>query len=500
MVIASTMVNIISDMRTKTSLLIMQMGRRTTQFTMLLCVAVPLLIVSFRHDHRLAFYTPSNVESYSLSTEPDFSALQAEALLRGRLDVLPVPTELLALENPYDPKTNIKAARGRGYHDLSYYKGKIYAPQGFGASVLIDIPTRVLGLGYATPPLKILTALVIGSWSLAMLVLGIFRRRPDTRQRMIEVVILAAVVIVANPATWLLTAGRAYQVPVAAAYMALSAAALILHRTLSTRTIKGPRRFLYLCIASVLVLLGVVARPTVLPVGVLLAVGSIVWTFVSKDVNRIRLSELVALVIPALAVTGLWLWFNQARFGDPFETGHVFQLAGFNMREYPVGSVGYLAENLRSYLLTPYRFSREYPFFSLADPTTSQDINVQGREKMVGVLVAYPQLLVGPVLLMTWFVIHKRWSSAVFAFSCITASTCSLVLASILFKDSTMRYVPDFTLPLLFLVAWGTLVVLNRNPIRGTGLSRSFGYLVLGTCLYSAAVSAGIIMTVCFAC
>lgn len=475
----------------------MRIERRTTQLTMLLCVVMLLLIVAFRHNHRLAFYTPSNVESYSFSVESDFSALQAEALLHGRLNVLPAPTELLALGNPYDPEKNVEAARGRGYHDLSYYRGKVYAPQGFGASVLIDVPTRVLGLGYATPPLKIFSALVIGSWSLAMLVLDIVRKRSDSVYRVTNVVVLAVVVVVANPATWLLTAGRAYQVPVAAAYMALSTAALILFRTFSAETNLRQRRLPGLCVSSALVILGIVARPSVLPVGILVGVGAIAWTLVSRNVIRIKTSELVALAVPALALVGLWLWFNQARFGDPFETGHAYQLAGFNMREYPIGSIRFLTENLRSYLLTPYKFSREFPFFSLADQTTSQDINVQGRERMVGVLVAYPQLLIGPVVLMAWFVIRQRWSSAVFAFSCIIASTCSLFMVSVVFKDSTMRYTPDFTLPLLFLTAWATLTALNKEPTRDTG---TFFYVALGTGLYSAAVSAGIILTVCFAC
>src|SRR5688572_1790876 len=52
---------------------------------------------------------------------------QAQSWLQGKLDVgLPVPAELLALPDPYDPQAN-KALRfggEKGFHDLSLYQGK----------------------------------------------------------------------------------------------------------------------------------------------------------------------------------------------------------------------------------------------------------------------------------------------------------------------------------------------------------------------------------------
>lgn len=460
-------------------------------FTILFAVA------SYHHD--LYFYTPSPQVDLNFPVEADFSALQAEAFLNGNLYVRPTPTELLALEDPYDPVANIPMARCCGYHDLAFYNGKIFAPQGFGTSLLIDVPTRLIGLGYANPPLKILILTTVGSWCLIQLIF-VVRRSVITRAfSTTEVLLVFVTTVLANPASWLVVAGRPWQVAVAGGYAGISAGAFLLIRAVLGRSGLDTRKWSQFSIGASALLLGVIARPPLAPLAffvLLVLVGLIarIWGF-NPSVSKLYM----ALIVPICGIVAFWFWFNFARFGNILETGHQFQLSGFNMRLYPIGSFEFVPANLKMYLATMPQLGPTFPFFDLAPNTTVSDISIQGHERLVGLATAYPVLIASPfALLFAGRKVNAVWLTRV-GVLVILPMTTSLIMVSYVFKDTTMRYMPDFSVGLTAVCALSVSLFSSlQRPKKRWGL---IAVWLFGVCLlWTFTVSISLLFQRCIQC
>lgn len=393
----------------------------------------------------MGFYEANQVANQwaSNSFTPDFSALQAEALLHGRADVLLAPTELVSLSNPYDPDLN-EQFRGRGFHDLAYFEGKIYSPQGFGAAVLIDIPTRLLGFGYATPALKILILVALGTISFSLLALGIISQYQKRSVSLKQVVVVLAITVISNPATWLLIPGRAYQVPVAAAYGAYGLGSFLF---LNGRSEGKNRYYLW---GSLFVGLAFASRPNTL-----FAVLTLTALFLFKCPHSKTLvsfgKKLLAVLLPMSLVFACWAFFNQARFGKFSETGHAYQMSGYNMRDYPIGSVEFIQQNVNAYLFTPIRKLATFPYLSLSPGNTADLIGVQGHEDLSGLLIMYPLLCIAAIVSLVVF--YRRRNYLIMSAVLLSGFIATLILLSGVFKDSTMRYTPDFAIFLVPIAA-----------------------------------------------
>jgi len=450
------------------------------------------------YHHNLDLYFPGNSNSFTHSAEADFSALQAEALLQGRLDVLAAPPGLVALDNPYDPAANAGVARCCGYHDLAYFGGRIYAPQGFGAALLIDVPTRILTLRYLNPPLKSVVLVALGSWSLWFLSYGLMKRRSLDCVSRINVVLSLVIVTVANPASWLITAGRAYQAGVAAGYMGTMFGLFLTFRAIhSTRDL---HRYTLLIFGSSILSLGVLARPPTVFVatGMLILILQLLGAKSGSFSTTVRNLSLVSVV--CLLWVLVWGWFNFSRFESFLETGHSYQLAGVNMRTFPKLSPSFIPENFRMYLLTTFQLDTSFPYFQLSNSTWSPDVEIQSHERMVGVAVAYPILLVLAIVGIRQFGIRVKRYWVTHYVILVASSLTSLLAVSALFKDATMRYIPDFSSALVLV---GCLVLLARDGHTSapSNLRTWFQRIVLPLTIVSlSAVPLGLLLSNCVAC
>jgi len=452
-------------------------------------IVVFLFFVSIQ-SHHLGFYRAEDVNKSFLSdvnlASQDYSALQAEAFLHGKLNVLPTPPELLLLADPYDPVENVRF-RMKGYHDLSLYDGQIFAPQGFGASLLVDIPTRLIGLGYASPPLKVLLLCALGTYFLFLLCLELLHRYKKSLVSPVQSLLLLLTILLSNPVTWLLVPGRTYQVPNAAAYLAFNLGTWLIWTGLDCNIKK---RFMF---GSLFLGLGFSARPNMLfwVFSICLVFAIYIWR---KKSLRIDFRSMAFLSAPLLTVIICWCLFNYLRFHGFTETGHAFQLAGFNMRHYPIGSIDYIAQNTKAYLLTPLEISRNFPFFSLSPNNTSPVLSIQGHESLGGLLVIYPLLCLSPVIALRLFRRDKCFS--ILSLSLIGASIGSLILLSSIFKDSTMRYVPDFSIGLVLLAGLTICVVFEALQERKGIYLWFFSFFVC----CSSAIQIGILLSPCKNC
>jgi hypothetical protein len=452
-------------------------------------IGVILFFLSIQ-NHQLGFYRAEDVGNSFLSdvnlASQDYSALQAEALLHGSLSVLPTPPELLLLADPYDPAQN-EQVRLRGYHDLSFYDGQIFAPQGFGASLIIDLPTRLIGLGYASPPLKVLLLVALGTYFLFLLCLDLLHRYKRSLVSPIQTILLLFTILLSNPVTWLLVPGRTYQVPNAAAYFAFNLGSWLIWAGL---VFNREKRLIF---GSLFLGLGFAARPNMILWVILIYTVFIIFIW-RKNSPRIDFKSLAMLSVPLLTVIVFWCLFNYLRFDGYTETGHAFQLAGFNMPKYPIGSVSFIPQNMKAYLLTPLDISRNFPFFSLSPNNTSPVLNIQGHESLGGLLVTYPLLCLSPVTAI--FLFRREEKFLLLSLSLMGASIGTLGLLSAIFKDSTMRYVPDFSMGLVLLT--GLTICLVFEALQGhKGIYlRFFSFFVCCT----FAIQIGVLLTPCNNC
>ena len=115
---------------------------------------------------------------------------------------------------------------------------------------------------------------------------------------------------------------------------------------------------------------------------------------------------MVCLLIPLALWGGGLAWYNAARFGSIFETGHRFQLTGpaLPANYSQVASIAYILPNLYNllarplvfewnsfpFVFTPYLTGAMWPgFIRIVDP-------YYFSEPIAGILLAVPALLVQP--------------------------------------------------------------------------------------------------------
>lgn len=121
------------------------------------------------------------------------------------------------------------------------------------------------------------------------------------------------------------------------------------------------RRALWLAAASLSLGLAVGSRPNLL-VGAGALGGATFWLLwrAGADEPR-RWRWLLAAIVPAAMCGGALACYNYARFGDPLEFGHRFQVGSIADNYF---SLRYFVHNLRVYYLTPPSLSWFFPFFS----------------------------------------------------------------------------------------------------------------------------------------
>ena len=86
----------------------------------------------------------------------------ADALLSHQLSLkIEPPRDLLRLHDPYDPITNVQF-RDTGLHDLSLYKGRLYAYFGPAPAILLYIPFRIFQVGALSPAIATLIFAALG--------------------------------------------------------------------------------------------------------------------------------------------------------------------------------------------------------------------------------------------------------------------------------------------------------------------------------------------------
>ncbi len=227
------------------------------------------------------------------------------------LPIQPSPA-LLAQPDPWDPSVDPSIK----WHDMVLYGGRYYLYFGAAPAVLFFAPWR-LATGHDLPQNFAMFLMAFGGFlfsSGALLrVLDRFAVKPGP-------LLLAAMLLalgLGQSVPYLLNRVAVYEIAIAGGYFCLSAAVFFL-----VRGIGSPRAPYWLAASGLMYGAAVASRPHLILAG-LIALAALVWMY-----GRERKWEVVAFALAFALVGAAIALYNYERFGNPFEFGFRYQLAG----------------------------------------------------------------------------------------------------------------------------------------------------------------------------
>lgn len=421
-----------------------------------------------------------------------------EAFLAGQLHLLETPApELLALENPYDYRNR----EGLQYSwDVSLYNRRYYlywgpAPALIASAVLWVSPSaRVedqhLLFGFQCGLAATLAALLVR-----------LRRVSFPAAPSWTIFAFTVAAGLSLPVFWLVNRPAVYE-----SVIASGLCFLVIGLAATLRGLEPGGRLGWLSVAGLAWGLSATSRLNIAPAiaWLTLLTG---WLLLRQAGKWRRVLWLFAPL--ALCAFGL-AWYNTARFGSPFETGHRYQLTGPALpADYrQIASVKYIPPNLYNALVRPLNFSwREFPFVetpfikeSMWPGFISLPPAYYYTEPIAGLLFSTPVVwlallaLLGP-LRRLWYWLNERPSDPPQAATpprgwlwFLFAGAWLLILGGqVVFIASSMRYLAELV-PLAVMLAalglWRGLELLEDcSGWRSTVL-----FLVGLLCLYTALV------------
>jgi hypothetical protein len=427
----------------------------------------------------------SYVWSRPAATEP--YNLVVEGFRQGHTWMaIEAPPDLVRAENPYLFAT-YKRYLGAPWQlvDLSYFKGHMYAYFGATPAVILFWPWRAITGSPMHQAFGVLIFSCVG-YALALgLGLAAWRRYFPRLGPWVG----AAIALTAASATTLpvfLVRPGLFEVSISCAFMLVMASLAALWRAAHGAS----RNATWLAIASVAYGLAVGARPTILFGAAILLVPVVGAWRARKGGDSGWLRYLAAAVLPIAAVGAGLAAYNWARFGDPLQFGHDYQLSGNDV--FGTSSFGprFFRDDVWLLFLSPIRWHAGFPF--VWRPVLP--VLVPGHlpvEFFFGALTNFPVLMAAlfvPVVLMRLSGTAGLKGSSL-ALALLFAATA---LPVFFYAGTTSRYLLDFLPPLVLLALIGVAGVEDLASRQGSG-RLALGPLIIPVVrmalLFSAVVS-----------
>jgi hypothetical protein len=410
------------------------------------------------------------------------------------LELQPDPL-LLALTNPYNP-----AKRGDSKYllDVSLYAGKYYLYFG-PVPALMLIPLKMAGAGVLGDELLVFamtvgvflaqSALIVSLWK------HFFRAVPAW---LVPLCLLCAGLV--SPWAWMLTDARVYEAAGAGAqFFFLLGLWMIL-----TALVTSPRSLGWFAGAGLAWALALGSRLTqIFPVASFCLLIAIFFLMEYRRTREFASCALpvISLALPLMLGVGLLGWYNQARFGSPFETGFSYQLTLGYMQKHlhELFSPVYILPNLYDYLLATPGRQPGFPFLRILQGSGLTLFpflrlpEIYNTGSLLGLLCSTPFILFAglPVAALGFKKTAPQTEAARelnwFTVGLLAASLAGLA-SLVAFFFSAMRYTADILPPLMLLAIlgfWQGERLLAPQP----GFRRLYLAAGIGLMLFSITIS-----------
>ena len=378
--------------------------------------------------------------------------LQAEGFRHGHLnmEVEPNPA-LLALPDPYDPVANAPYR----IHDLTLWHGKYYLYFGVAPVLLVFLPFRLLTGFYVTEPTTVALFTSLGLLMAALLLRGV-RRRWFPASPPVLFLSLVAVLGFGCPAVYLDQMPQFYQVPISCAYAFGMGALFCIARALGS---PGRPTSRWLPAAGTCMGITLASRPNYIMAMPLLLVPA--WWCVRPEggwsAGWSRWQRPAAAVFGPVAAVGMALLaYNLLRFGNPFEFGMRYQLAGQSFVDFTPLAPRYFPSHFSIYTWKKLWWLPFFPFIE-SEP-----------EVPFGIIRYMPVVWLG--LLAFWGRRNPggddRSGQVALAGAIAWLAAANLAMDSFFFFAPELRYVTDFAPAFILLGAMGAMQVGDSSPRR----------------------------------
>lgn len=392
----------------------------------------------------------------------------ADALLHGRTWLnLPVPNELAASANPYDPSIR-KQLLDQGvspiYWDYAFHDGHWYSYFGVIPAVLFFLPYQ------AVTSLFVEGGLMLPSTCAELIAMGIFTlfaclvvirlvQRCASQTSLAATSLLCLAFLIGSNAPYLWYRTNFYSVPFATALM-FTMIGVWLWLGADRTGQRNPHHGMWQIAGAPAISLAHVAggalciaatfgcRPT-FALTALLAI-PLFWPQIRACVHELKTSDrsialhrvmqvLAAMFIPAALVVIPVCWYNVARFGSVFDFGNPYQITVTDMMAFRT-PLSNLPATVFYYLLLPLRFQPQFPWLAISP--TPMPVWSFTEPSVCGLFIMAPLVLLA--FAVPWM---RRQLNASGLYSTLT---CGMVLAMVLLIfDSVVggfgwRYIADF--------------------------------------------------------
>jgi len=368
----------------------------------------------------------------------------ANAFLHLRTSVGRAPAELLSLPEPYNPIQNWPIQEHFSIHDFALYHGRLYITWGPAQAIVLLVPLHLLGFEPTSGLTTVLFA--IAGLGFALAALRVMLRQigePATWMCVLAALALALSSVVPfgvrRPSIYEEAITGGYCFAMAGIWLAFSA---MVDRRAS------PRRLALMSLCFGLA----ASRPSLALAGLVL-----VPVYMSLRRVRPRRGLLLALAAPFGVCLALLMAYNQARFGNPLEVGQKYQLAAFDQRNEPFGSLSYVPPGIWYYGVSPPEPGTVLPFLGLSTAPVSYPAGLPPTEVTDGLLPMSPIVILLATLPWIWRRRPALLGPLALPLLTMAGAGAGIVLfLTYKLPATSERYAIDFSTLLLFgaLAAW----------------------------------------------
>ena len=393
----------------------------------------------------------------------------AEAFEAGQVHLLTEPSaEIRALDNPYDYTARMANGleEGRDYlWDTAYFNGYYYVYFGVVPCLLFYLPVWLLFKAHMTETIVMVVCAAFfytGTW---LLIRSLCRRYHSQIPYILQMIAVITVFLGSNmPAC--LGNPDAHDVPRICGITILMWGFWFWSSAIENTQEEGRKVNLYrMAAGSLCMALAVGCRPNL---ALYSAVAPVMfWQYRKAETateKKTLTRRYLALLLPYLPVAAALMYYNQIRFGSPFDFGFAYNLTMQDCSRTVV-SLDKLFLGIYDYLLKLPHMGYRYPFF---DRDAFAELNQYGHAT-VYVTCCYGGLLV--CNLATWFIpvlfvkANRKQQQGHEALTMLGLVLVELVITSMT-GGISYNYMADFAFPLL-VTAWSA-VFFAWDELKGT--------------------------------